>query len=230
VRGSIAHSALEDFFKIDIDKLPNDSHEILLGGLLKDFLKQKWVAAKDELEELDMTEAQRLFYYDETEKMLLFWLSNFLKKLSKENMPFKDAFKRWIPRAEEEYRSEKYMVRGFIDAIHEIEDQVIILDYKTSKKDVITPDYRLQLAIYSLLYLERHGRLPNKVGIDFLKFGERMLDVDEELVKFAKLEIELIHANTESDIKADYPKKQSPLCKWHSGQCDFYDYCFSNSN
>lgn len=226
IRGKIVHSVLEDFFKIDANKLPDDNCEMLLQGLLIDFLKNKWVEAEAEFEELDMTEAQQLFYFEETQKMTVYWLENFLKKLKKENLSFKEAFKKWKPITEEEFSSEKYQVRGFIDAIHEFEDEVIVMDYKTSKKDAVIPGYRLQLAIYALLYNEKHGRLPTKAGIDFLRHGERMIDVDEELLKLAKLELELIHTNTNSDNMLDYPKKESPLCKWHSGQCDFYDYCF----
>jgi putative RecB family exonuclease len=230
IRGSIVHSVLEDFFKIDPSKLPESDPCFLLKGLLKDFLKQKWQKAKDELEMLDMTEAQRIFYYEETEQMLMFWFSEFIKKLQKEKKPFAESFKRWVPRTEEEYSSEKYNVRGFIDAIHEFEDQVLLLDYKTSSKDMITAEYKLQLAIYALLYWEKHGQVPSKVGINFLRHGERIIDVDESLLKLARLEIELIHTNTESDEMSDYPRKESPLCKWHSGQCDFYDICFKNKS
>jgi len=171
VRGKVAHSVLEDFFEIDIDKLPDEGHEILLQGLIKDFLRIKWEAAKDELAKLDMTEAERLFYYEETDQMLMNWLHNYLKKISKEKMPFKEAFKKWIPRTEAEYKSEQYQVRGFIDAIHEFGDEVIVMDYKTSKRDHISPEYRLQLGIYALLYNEKHAQLPTKAGIDFLKHG-----------------------------------------------------------
>ncbi|MCB9359356.1 PD-(D/E)XK nuclease family protein [Candidatus Woesearchaeota archaeon] len=229
IRGSIAHSALEDFFKVDVDKLPETEISLLLKGLLKDFLLQKWNSAKDELEELDMTEAQRLFYYEETEQMLMFWIEGLMKKLSKDKDGFKIAFKKWIPRTEEEYISEQHQIKGFIDAIHEVEDEIIVMDYKTSKRDHITPEYKLQLAIYALLYQEKHGKLPTKAGINFLRHGERMIDVDEELLKLARFEIEQIHAATESDLKDDYPRKPSPLCKWHSGQCDFYDLCYDKS-
>jgi len=228
IRGSVTHSVLEDFFKLDPDKLPESGYESLLKGLLKDFLAKKWDEAKTELEQLDMTEAQRLFYYDETEKMLSYWFNNLLKRLSHEKLPFRQAFKRWVPKTEEEYISDKYQVKGYIDAIHELEEGVMLMDYKTSNKEDITPEYRLQLAIYALLYHEKHGVKPAKVGIDFLKYGQKLLDVDDDLLKLARLEIELIHANTETEIKSDYPKKESPLCKWHSGQCDFFDYCFGS--
>jgi len=83
----------------------------------------------------------------------------------------------------------------------------------------------LQLAIYSLLYHEKHDKMPHKAGIFFLKDTIKHVDVNEDLLKLAKFEIEQIHASTETDQISDYPKKESGLCKWHSGQCDFYDVC-----
>ena len=101
------------------------------------------------------------------------------------------------------------------------------MDYKTSKKAHITDAYKLQLAIYALLYQEEHKKMPDEVGIYFLKDGvEKIITVDDELLKLAKFKIEQIHASTTSDDITDYKKNQTPLCKWSTGQCDFYDYCF----
>jgi hypothetical protein len=58
-----------------------------------------------------------------------------------------------------------------------------------------------------------------------LKGDEAHVEVDEALVEFAKREVELIHQSTQSKEKVDYPKQISPLCKWRTGQCDFYDTC-----
>jgi putative RecB family exonuclease len=226
IRGSIVHSVLEDFFKIDARKLPESGVDHLLWGLLTDFLKSKWGESSQQLEQLEMTEAQRFFYYEETEQMLHNWFMALMKKLSRSGKSFTEAFIMWVPKTEEEYISEKHGIKGYIDAIHEIENEIILMDYKTSNKDVITPEYRLQLAIYALLYYEKHNRLPKQVGINFLKFGERLLDVDETLIKLATLEAELIHTNTVTDEIKDYPRKPGPLCRWSSGQCDFYQYCF----
>lgn len=229
VRGSIAHEALEDFFKLDPQKLPASGYEELLHGLLVDFLKNKWHAHKEELDGLALTEAQQLFYYEETEQMLVYWVRRFISKLHAEELPFAEAFRKWVPLTEQEYISHEHKVKGFIDAIHTFDREVILMDYKTSKKDEITPEYRLQLAIYALLYMERHGTLPSKAGINFLRHGERMIDVDEELLTLARREIELIHVNTESTNIDDYPMKPGPLCKWSSGQCDFFELCYGKN-
>ena len=50
--------------------------------------------------------------------------------------------------------------------------------------------------------------------------------MDEELVKHAKFEIEQVHASTTSNEMSEYPQSPSPLCKWRTGQCDFYEVCF----
>ncbi|MFT4343352.1 MAG: RecB family exonuclease [Candidatus Woesearchaeota archaeon] len=229
IRGSIVHSALEDFFKLDPRNLPEENYEPLLQNLLYEFLRTKWNAERAQFEDLGMTEAQRLFYYEETERMLRYWLKRFLDRIKREDLSFKDAFAKWVPITEEEFISDKHKVKGFIDAIHKIGEEVIVMDYKTSKKDAITPEYRLQLAIYALLFHEKYGVLPQKAGINFLLHGERMIDVDEELVTLAKREIELIHMNTESDDINDYPMKPGPLCKWSSGQCDFFELCYGKN-
>lgn len=230
VRGTIAHTVLEDFFDLDVEKLPDHEYVFLLMGLLNDFLKREWKKAEKELNQLNLKESEQLFYYDETQKMLASWLNVFLKKLQKEmkdnNLTFKEAFKKWIPNREEKYQSDKHKVMGYIDAIHHIDDDIIVMDYKTSKRDHISPEYKLQLGIYALMYYEKHGKYPTKAAINFLRHGERYIDVDEDLIKKAILECELIQINTLSEDINDFPQKTSPLCKWHSGQCDFYELCF----
>ena len=64
------------------------------------------------------------------------------------------------------------------------------------------------------------------MGIDFLKHGLKYLKVDKELIELAKQECSLIQENTKSEDIQDFPMKTSPLCKWATGQCNFYDICF----
>ena len=117
-------------------------------------------------------------------------------------------------------------VQGFIDAIHHQEDGVHIIDYKTNSSFDLKDENKLQLAIYSLLYLETHGKLPSKVGIFFLRHKLKLMAVDEQLLELAKKEIMLIHAHTSATEKReDYPKTVNNLCKWSTGQCDFYKTC-----
>jgi CRISPR/Cas system-associated exonuclease Cas4 (RecB family) len=136
-----------------------------------------------------------------------------------------EAFQKITPIREQRYYSEKYYVQGFIDAIHKIEDKVHIIDYKTNSSLNISEEQTLQLAIYSLLYYEKYGYPPSKVGIFFLRHKLKLLKVDPELLDLARREIALIHQSTQSENIEDYPRKTSPLCRWSSGQCDFYDIC-----
>jgi CRISPR/Cas system-associated exonuclease Cas4 (RecB family) len=99
------------------------------------------------------------------------------------------------------------------------------MDYKTSNKDELSPDYKLQLGIYALLYKLKYNKTPARVGINFLKFGEKVVDVDDALLEHAKTQIVYVHEMTVSNHVNDYPKKESALCKWSSGKCDFYDFC-----
>ena len=226
LRGLIVHNVLEDFFSLDLSPALND--EFSLKTVLLEFFKNKWAAEQIKILALGLPEDAVKMYYEESINMLLFWFNSFYSKLSALSKIHgtEQAFKILTPRVEEEYISTKRGVRGYIDAIHETDNQIKILDYKTSSKDTLTDDYKLQLAIYALLYEEKHGRRPNELAINFLKFGERYVEVTDKLLESAKKEIQWIHANTSSDNKNDYPKNVTPLCKWSNGQCDFYKVCF----
>ncbi len=230
-RGKVVHSVLENFFKIDISKLPEENFMFVLKVFINDILDHNWKKANNEFNTLSLTEQQIEFYHIETKDMINNWYANFLRKLAVEmqQYPLILSFQRLTPKAEVEYKSAQYGVRGFIDAIHEKNGEIILIDYKTSKSPKISNEYRLQLGLYALMYNETHNRLPDKVGIDFLKFGEQIMDVDEELISYAKFESELIHINTTTTKKEQYPMKPGPLCKFSTGQCDYYEKCFGNS-
>ncbi len=162
--------------------------------------------------------------------MLANWLNHFFSEVDSEmnkmGSSFKDAFNKLKPvETEGNYRDSDLMVRGYIDAVHKDGDSVLLIDYKTSKSSQLKKEYILQLGIYAVLYEKKHQKLPAKVGVWFLKDKPKILDVEPEMVKNALFEIEQIHFATESCKILDYPKKVTPLCKWSSGQCDFYDIC-----
>lgn len=229
-RGKAVHSALENFFKIDPQVLTKEGMEFEMKTILLDFFRQEWVALKSELNSLGMEIHDQIFYYNESKKMLEVWIENFARRIKKEmeGKSLTDAFKYLTPITEKHYHSQTHSVRGFIDAIHEFEDGVHILDYKTSKKDDMSDAYRLQLAIYALLYEEEHGVKPKRVGINFLKFGEKYIEVDDLLIQEAAEAIKDIHEKTSTKEMQNYPKHITPLCKWSTGQCDFYETCIKH--
>ena len=93
-RGKIVHSALEDFFKVDISKINPDHYEFELKIILQNLFKEKWKDSKVKLLEIDLKKDQLDFYYEETLLMINNWMDNFLKnfknKIKKYN--FVNAF------------------------------------------------------------------------------------------------------------------------------------------
>lgn len=229
VRGTVAHTVLEDFFKNDFKDITEDNYEDMFRNHLQELLVDTWQDNKSRFDELQMQREQLFFYFEETLAMVHRFSEDFskrIKPLIASGIPIKRAITKLTPICEQKFISPEKSVMGFVDAIEEREDGTYIIDYKTSKTDKMSDAYRLQLGIYALLYYEKYNRMPKKVGIYFLKHGERSIDATEELIKEAEFEIEQIHAATEYTDIEDYPKKTSPLCKWSSGQCDFYEHCF----
>ena len=223
-----------------LEEINEDNYVEHFTYYVKNLFNALWSKDKPTIIKLGLTEDQIVFYYEETIMMLANWLNQFLIRLRHEMQTknVRESFTVIKPVAMEQgLNSDLHMVRGFIDYIEEYTDsttpagekKVRVMDYKTSKSSELTDSYRLQLAIYALLYEETYGKKPNKVGLWFLKNGKEVcVNVDEELINHAKFEIEQIHFNTQTKTISDYPMKSSPLCKWSTGQCDFFEQCFPN--
>lgn len=223
VRGNIVHSVLEDFFDVNIEAISKESYESQFKTIILDLLKQKWLEKKKTIFNLGLRNEEIGFYFNESQNMLLQWLEDFLDKVDTENLV--DSFNSLKPKREEEFVSETHQVRGFIDAIHEGEETNIV-DYKTSSRFEISDEIKLQLGIYALLYSEKSGKKPDKATVNFLKFGEKEIEVTDGLLEEAREVCKNIQNSTTSESMDDYPIKEGPLCKWKTGQCDFYEYCF----
>ena len=227
LRGKIAHAVLEDFFDIEPSTLTFENVERTLKNRIQELFIAHWQLNQEGMASFGLAEDQVKFYSSETIVMLFNWLNQFLQKLKTQSTPScEEAFKLLTPIREEEYSSIPLSVHGFIDAIEYTEGKACIMDYKTSTELEITEEQRLQLAIYSLLYKEKHGEPPHKAGIYFLRFKPKFIAVDNTLIEEAHKEIELVHQKTQSDTITDYPLKTSGLCKW----CDFYTMCFEQKS
>lgn len=229
VRGNIAHTTLEEFYNLDVSQLRQENYTQIFYTEIQNRLMQSWNKYKPQLVGLHLHLDQEKFYFEETMLMVMNWLNHFLQDFQTylgKGMPLPDAFRALTPLREQHFQSDAYSVRGFVDAIHQVEDEVHIIDYKTNNTFEMKDSIRLQLAIYCLLYFEKNGRMPSKVGIFFLRHRLKWMKADEELLELARKEIGLIHAHTSStENMQDYPRSISPLCRWSSGQCDFYDTC-----
>jgi len=224
VRGNVAHTVLEKFFDANTETMDMDNFKQKLTTILQELLFQEWAAAKPQFNKLDLSPDQNQFYFEETLLMLLNWLEHFAIEIDAQEGTFQERFKELTPIREKFYLSKVFNVRGYIDAIEKFNNEIRVMDYKTSSSFNIH-DHKLQLAIYALLYQELHGELPHKVGIYFLKDKPKVIKVDEQLLEFAKQEIALVHQKTCSEDIKDYPKRPSGLCKYSTGQCEFYDVC-----
>lgn len=224
VRGNIAHSVLENFFDRDMSNIKFETADVQLKMLIQEMLVIEWENYKDKLELVHLDKEKEIFYFEETLMMLFNWTEQFLEKINKQEGSFEERFKKLTPIREQLFESENYGVKGFVDAIENRDGDIYVMDYKTSSKFEVD-EHLLQLAIYSLLYFEKHGVLPKKVGIYFLKEKERLVHVDQELLEMAKTEIKKVAELIKSKDMNDYPKCVTGLCKWSTGKCEYYDIC-----
>ena len=235
VRGNIAHSTLEHFYDVDVSKFNLENYEIEYKKVVQKLLLFQWNKYQPKLDGLGLSQDKLKFYFEETMLMVMNWCNHFLKDIKslieKENISIPEAFMKLTPIREQKYASEKYSVRGFIDAIHHCGDEIHILDYKTNYRFDMKDAIRLQLAIYSLLYQEKRGVLPHKVGIFFLRHKSKYINVEPAMIELAIREINAIHAHTSSTEQIeDYQRTITPLCKWSTGKCDYYDHCKPHNN
>ena len=229
--GSVVHAVLEDFFRLTPDRLEENTYQATFQAVLLDSLKRHWQESQKDWQTLHISEAQQEFYFDEANQMVQNWYEDFLTHLHKklETMTFQEALRELTPTREVELISAPYKLRGYIDAIYETGQGIQLIDYKTSNSVKLSEEYKRQLAFYALLYSELKGRRPHKVTLHFLRFNEHLsLPVTEEMLQLAKQECEVMQLNTQTQEKMDYPRKPGPLCKWSSGQCDFYELCYDS--
>lgn len=227
--GKTVHNALEKFFQINTSNIDKTNYELMLKQHLMHLFNSAWAKVLSELLKLENDKETIRNYYQESIYMLQNFIDDFLNALNTviNGYSFQEAFEKLKPQTEVYLYSEKYNVHGYLDAVLNINGEIYILDYKTGSKDNMKEDYMLQLAIYSLMFREKFGKLPDKVGLHFLRHGtKKYLEVNEELLNKAKKECELIQLNTKSNNIKDYDKNPGPLCKWKDGQCSFYDTCY----
>jgi len=230
IKGKAVHTVLENFFdQFMPDDLDYENAEQKFNKMLFELFSKTWKENEWELKKVGVNEADAAIAINECVDMLHLWSKVFLRRMKDTEKPFKEAFNTLRPKLKEKYLlSNSHAVHGYADVIENIDGKIRVMDYKTSTFAYLTDEYILQLGIYALLFKENFNELPQEVGIYFLKDKEmeKSLSVTPHLLETARSKIEAHHKNTISDRYADYPKRISGLCKWGSGQCDFYDICF----
>jgi len=229
IRGQVVHKALESFFQTNIELINDENYEILLKVVIMNLFNSYW---RENIGKINLMLSYNPViaehYYYESLEMIGRWFEVFIARMKNEMLDknSQEAFLALKPATEQRFVADNFSVQGFIDAIHENSDGVTLIDYKTSRKNNISEEYRLQLGIYALLYRENKNVLPKSVGIFFLGDGsEKLIDVDSGLIKEAEDECREIQEKTRTNDKKDYEKKPGRLCKYSGGQCDYYDIC-----
>ncbi len=232
VKGKILHSILEKFFDMDIDGLDFNNYQDKLKSKMQELAVKAWKENKEVIDSFGLNREEVSFYFDQIVLMMAHWFELFNHRLSaRKKESFDQTFNFLKPIREKRYYSDYYKVQGYIDVIENLDGKVRVMDYKTTSSDSMNEEYKTQLAIYTLLYYEEHRRLPDKVGIYFLKddgIKEEFLDVGVDLLEHAKNEILEIKEKTVSEKIDNYPRtlEAHKHCKWSNGRCEFYEACY----
>ena len=236
IRGTIVHSVLERFFDLDKSKLTNLNYRKVIHDRISSLFREEWDKAEPKLNSLDLGRKEVDYFYEDSTIQLDRWLNKFLdqmEKKMKELFMIRSAWDYYMPKHRElKLRSYELGMMGFIDQVLELGERSIIIDFKTSSKPKITPDYMLQLSVYRMLYSDKYNVEP-ETYLWFLRYGLKRVHILEEHITDARFRIEQVHEALKSKNILDYPKNESGLCKWENvnskGECDFYCECFKRS-
>lgn len=114
-----------------------------------------------------------------------------------------------------------FQVRGRIDRIDRVEDEFMVIDYKTSKEALSEKKLRedMQLLAYTLVVESLFYKRPKKVGWWFLRANKKvMIEVSEEDVKKISDKMSSIVASIKG---GDFHPTPGWVCK----NCDFKTIC-----
>ena len=202
LRGLTVHQAIARFHRLDMTAFPSmEDMQVMLVG----FFNEYWQSRQAGLDRLGLPEAVIKRFYIESKDMLRGWIARYL------DSPITGLDS---PKTEVKIISKTHGVMGVIDAIHDYDGRIALVDYKTSFKDDITPAIKVQLAIYALLYFERYRVRPDIVAVDFLKTQtQRRFRATERLIQYAKDLCSDMYKKTASTREADYPCTCGGWCR-----------------
>jgi len=188
------HEALAKFSKNPPEHF-HDS-EKLRYSIISHF-NDAWYKREKQILNLGLSKKEIKDFYEDSIWMLTGWLEKYTKAVSKGlNHPLTEV----------KLFCKKHGVMGIIDAIYKNDGRVYLIDYKTGKKDDVTRDIKIQMAIYALLYQEKFGERPHTVSVDFLKTKTiKRFKITDTAINNAIMICKKIHEKTASDNESDYP-------------------------
>jgi RecB family exonuclease len=227
--GSMIHSAIEAFHKVEISGLDGEAASASIYPEMMRHFSREWKENTEFFESPRVGPWERTFYLKEG----LVMLDNFYRHhmivvrdyQRRRGLSFSEAFNKLRPKTEMKVFSDRLGVAGVIDAVYDYDGKISIVDYKTSKKNELDEECMIQLSILALLYNEEFRRIPDRIGIHFLRHGLKTLPVIPDVLTLGERVCRRFRLVTDSDDISEYPQKRTGLCKYKSGQCDYYDVC-----
>lgn len=220
IKGIIVHKVLEDLFR---GYKPNlEEHMINLFNKAWESNEQNIKDLEMKPEEVELARQDCLFMINDYYATLKRKMEGFVKIGKAENESH--AYYLLKPKFREKFYEDKDLhVCGYLDRIHEDYNGFITIgDYKTSSKYGIglPENYKLQLAIYALLYKLNEQKMPDFTSVIFLRYGEEfILEVTPTLMKYALDIVNETWEKTRSIDINDYPPADGNDSKW----CPFLD-------
>lgn len=214
VRGSMVHKCIEDFFFLrakDFEPDENDDYEQSFCDHMENFFSDRWnersmhtLCKKDDLD-YDLAKRETLESLLTFARIQWFNIRGGYRKMG-------NFGKSWFflkPKfSERKIKSERLHLRGVIDAIIELNDNMHIVDYKTSTifKLPYSDEYKRQLTMYSLLLRENEGTTIYHVSNFYLKYGIQSFYTltDKDIDECEQLVLDTYDATRSTDV-ADYP-------------------------
>ncbi|MCP3931499.1 MAG: PD-(D/E)XK nuclease family protein [Bacteroidetes bacterium] len=166
IRGIAVHTALEEFYSFGLHRMGNRPFSELKYLTLSLF-QDAWNEQYQNIKSINLTQDELDFFYNDSLRMIINFLHDFLES---------NGFHTPKPITEKKLFSLKLRLFGKVDVLTHNKDGPLLLDYKTSKSKLITPDHKRQLGLYALLYKLHYNKTPN-TAVQFLNFRNGTLDL-----------------------------------------------------
>lgn len=138
VIGNVVHSTIAAFHRTGISEIPSESFFDTLRSRTMESLEKRWSESANELRELDLGPEEINSFYDDARSMIANFCQHHFSKLVacqyRHNLSASEAFRRLRPKTETKIVSQKLGVMGVIDAIHNFDEQSVIIDYRPRKR------------------------------------------------------------------------------------------------
>lgn len=256
-KGTFIHAVIERFNR-GLDSPPEDNEKEWKSGLRDRILgvaRELWQDGlpgefEDEMRDDHHRVRKQMYHYVDT------LLKRYRDIRRRTDLSPEEAWRRARPTANElsivvTNEQGEWLFRGDIDAVFEKHplwfDRTAIVDYKTGSspfnaEEPMSVEYSRQLDIYTWLYYQAFGCVPEVAGIQFLSEPPGnptafvYKEVDAGTVESTHLMLRQVRRQLESEQVEDYDRNtQYKWCEFEKKdgtmiRCDHWDYCLGNED